>query len=61
MKQVIIQTGINDEGSEIATLIKTRGFQEIGEIEKILIFIGLLENLKQEQLNKLKNLGRRIE
>jgi len=53
MKEIIIQVKIIED--KTATIIKTVGFGD--SISKTLEIIGILENLKQGQLNKLKNLS----
>lgn len=56
MKEIRIAIRINDD--RIATILKTIDFDK-ESIEGILLMIGMFENLKQEQINKLENLGRR--
>jgi len=51
MKEIKIQTRIIED--KIATVIKTSGYDE-GKISDILEIIGIIENLKQTHLHKLK-------
>lgn len=56
MKEIQIIGRIIED--KIASAIKTRGFDN--NIEKVLLLIGILENLKQEQLKKLETLRKEI-
>ena len=57
MKEIKIQLRLVD--NKIATIIKTSGFED--NTEKVLTMIGIFENLKQTQLEKLKNLSKDLE
>lgn len=54
MKELQIQVKINDM-NQMANAIKTINLDK-ESIDGILQIIGILENLKQQQLNKLNNL-----
>jgi hypothetical protein len=60
MKEILIRAGIDSESDKILTAIKHKGFTEGEEynLEQIILTIGILENLKQQMLDKLKTLGR---
>jgi len=58
MKEIQIAIRISEENGKIASALKTKGFEN-DSLEKILIIVGALENLKQEQLKHLE-LGKKI-
>lgn len=66
MKEILIQIKIDEVTNQIATLIKHRGFPEYvnaegvkeESIDQIFEMMGILENLKQEFLIKLKTKAR---
>ena len=66
MKEISIQIRLDELSNQIGTLIKHRGFPEyVNEegmkeesVDQILEMIGILENLKQEFLIKLKTKAR---
>ncbi|HEY0090458.1 MAG TPA: hypothetical protein VGB37_16530 [Candidatus Lokiarchaeia archaeon] len=57
MKEIHILIKISEEKLKMGNIIKTNGFED-ESLEKVLIIIGALENLKQQQLQKLENLWR---
>ena len=56
MKEILIRARIDEE--QIQSAIQTRGFED--NIEKVMLIIAVLENLKQQKLNELNNLKRNI-
>lgn len=54
MKEIQLQIRINDL-NQMASGIKTTNLDK-DSVDGILMIIGILENLKQQQLNKLENL-----
>jgi hypothetical protein len=54
MKEIQIQVQINDL-NQMANAIKTINLDK-ESLDGILIIIGILDNLKQQQLNKLESL-----
>ena len=60
MKELNIKVIINEKG-EMASAVQHKGFAEGSyTIQQILETIGILENLKNEQLKKLSSLGKPI-
>ena len=52
MKHILIKIDVND--NEINSEIRTKGFETSSELQKALEIIGILENLKQIEINKLE-------
>jgi hypothetical protein len=59
MKEIQIIVRIDDKTERMASIIKNKEFDK-ETLSGILFMVGILENLKQEQLNKLQNLGRMV-
>jgi hypothetical protein len=53
MKEILIRAQVDEVSGRVATLIKQKGFTT--SMGTILETIGILENLKQQQLEKLKS------
>jgi hypothetical protein len=55
MKHLLIQVSLDETSGRIATSFKHKGFST-GDysIEQILLTIGILDNLKQQMLDKIK-------
>jgi hypothetical protein len=55
-KQIVIKIGIDTKKDEFATIINTKGFSEVKEVQNISEIIGWLEVLKQQELDKISKL-----
>jgi hypothetical protein len=56
MREILIKISIDDETGEIQSAMKHKGYTEKDySLQYIFQLVGILENLKQQTLNKLKN------
>jgi len=55
MKEIQIAVRIDEEGNKMGHVLKHRGFGAEDNITLILTTIGILDNLKQQYLDKLSS------
>jgi len=58
MKEILIRAKINEETGKIATIIKTNGYKD--SMSSTLEIVGVLENIKMQQYENLKSIGRKF-